>query len=526
MVLPIWRWVAAVSFASTAFSLDVTPGSDCAALCLGGTNGTAMDASVSPTSSSDIVCEDQQYHTSGTGIKFKNCLNCLQKSQATKGSDSDTASFLHNIRYAVDSCLYSYPRAVSDISSPCVIKAACEPLRNALTASLTTPDSGNTYDYCSADGEKFPTGYWSCVRCLQSSEQQSYLSNFLIALKAGCQQKPALGSVIDLTGQLFSDQSVNITEQPANTPMPGDGGASAMSMTVGTIVGIAVGGGLVFVGAICLFVIHCRRQRKARGNAEGGRDDLPPRAGSNASSHTAVDPYIPITDHKKSSSINSFNYELQEKQMTYGDYYEEDNRVARSNASYNFDPHTGHHGPGSALPTHPAYIPRAMSRQTYHSATPPNQNYPTSIMETGTISIYSTPVPSRSASPMPPHWQTANAPPQRDGGLFPPPPPRPPPGQQQHTMVPSIAMPSVPRLRIPKKYSPPQIIVSGASPIAGQGEIGMSISEPMSLREARFKDRPLAGGPVVSNVAPIRDINPADLERDIPIGSGKSTLYG
>ncbi|GJC82052.1 hypothetical protein ColLi_04890 [Colletotrichum liriopes] len=102
---------------------------------------------------------------------------------------------------------------------------------------------------------------------------------------------------------------------------------------MGTVVGIAVGGGLVFIGAICLFIVYCRRQRKARENAGRDRNELPPRAGSNASSHTAINPYLPIADHKKSSSINSFNFELQEKHMINGDYYEEENRVARTTTS-------------------------------------------------------------------------------------------------------------------------------------------------------------------------------------------------
>ncbi|KAK1672584.1 hypothetical protein BDP55DRAFT_558028 [Colletotrichum godetiae] len=518
-----WRLVATVSLVSTAYCLDVTPGSDCAALCLGGSNGTSLDTSASPTNSSDIVCENNQYHTSGKGIKFKNCVSCLQDSQATKGSDSDTAAFLRNIRYAVDSCIYSFPEVVSDLNSPCGIKAACEPLRTALTTSLTTSNSDNTYDYCTADGAKFPTGYWSCVKCLQSSEQQSYLSNFLIALKAGCQQKPALGSVIALTGQIFSDTPVNISEQSTNTTMPGDGGASATTMTMGTIVGIAVGGGLVFIGAICLFIVYCRKQRKIRDEVNRDRDDLPPRADSNASSHTAINPYLSIADHKKSSSINSFNYELQEKHMANADYYEEDSRIGRSNASYNFDPHMAHRNAGSALPTHPAYIPRAMSRQTQHSITPPNQNYPPPPMDTGIIPIFPRTAASRSSSPAPSRWHSGMAS-QRTSPLLPPPPAGPPP---RTTMVPSISMPTMPRLRIPKKYSPPQIIVSGASPIDGMNNTPvMSISEPLSLRENRFQDRPLAGGPVTSNVAPVRDVDPADWERDIPIGSGKSTLYG
>lgn len=82
------------SLIATVTSLEVTPGSDCAALCLGGPNGTTVDTSSSGTNSSDIVCENSEYHTTGTGIKFKNCISCLEESQATKGAENDAAWFL------------------------------------------------------------------------------------------------------------------------------------------------------------------------------------------------------------------------------------------------------------------------------------------------------------------------------------------------------------------------------------------------------------------------------------------------
>ncbi|WYZ38823.1 hypothetical protein EsH8_III_000737 [Colletotrichum jinshuiense] len=535
----------AFSFATAVCSLEVTPDSDCAALCLGGPNGTAIDTTTSGTNSSDIVCENDQYHSTGTGIKFKNCINCLQKSQATKGAENDAAWFLYNIRYAVDVCIFDFPDAISHINSPCIINSACRPLKSALTAALTTPDASTAYDYCTADGDRFSSSnWWSCVRCLQSSDSQSYLSNFLIALKAGCQQKPTNGNLIGLTGQLFSTEAVNITEPIANTTMPGDGGASATTMTLGTIVGIAVGGGLVFVGAICLFIIYCRKQRKQRIQDEAGLPPMPPR--SHNSSFTAINksPYMPIADHKKSSSVNSYNYELQEKQNFHNnaDYYdklEQDIQAGRDLAQYNFDPHSGFHGPGSALPTHPAYIPRAMSRQSIRTTTPspPNprktntpdayalQTYLNAANEAGSSTVRPPPA-AASRTPSPARTQTS----RNDGGAaaaamtsIPPPPPGGPPGRKQSRRIPSLTLPSVPRIRVPKQYSPPQIVVEGATPVADRGE--MKISQPLAFHEERFRDRPLAGRAVISHVAPVRE-DPTDYEGDMPIRSGKSTLYG
>lgn len=75
-------------------ALQVTPDSECAALCSDGTNTTLSDASLSRTNSSDIVCGDDDYSKTGKGIRFKNCLNCLQKSEATWEEESDVFWFL------------------------------------------------------------------------------------------------------------------------------------------------------------------------------------------------------------------------------------------------------------------------------------------------------------------------------------------------------------------------------------------------------------------------------------------------
>ncbi|OLN84909.1 hypothetical protein CCHL11_03925 [Colletotrichum chlorophyti] len=546
-----WYSLLALSLATAILSLQVTPDSGCAALCLGGPNGTAVDTTTSSTNSSDIVCENDQYQSTGKGIKFKNCITCLQKSQATKGPESDAAWFLYNIRYAVDVCLFDFPDVISHINSPCIINSACRPLKDALTTALIAPDATAAYDYCTADGNRFSSSnWWSCVRCLQSSDSQSYLSNFLIALKAGCQQKPTNGSLLGLTGHLFSKEAVNITEPITNVTLPGDGGASSTTMTLGTIVGIAVGGGLVFIGAICLFIVYCRRQRKQR--MQDAARVAPGHPRSRTSSFTAINhsPYIPITDHKKSSSVNSYNFELQEKQnftnnAEYYDKLEQEIQAGRSIAHYNFDPHAGHHGLDSALPTHPAYIPRAMSRQSNRTNTPspPNlrktntpdsfalQTYLHAVEEPGMSAVRPPPPAAVSRTPSPARSQTSRAENNvstHNASIPPPPPPsQGRPSRRKSGMIPSLSLPSVPRIRVPKKYSPPQIIVEGATPVADRGEVReMQISQPLTFHEDRFQDRPLAGRAVISHVVPVRDIDPQDYEGDMPIRSGKSTLYG
>lgn len=78
-----------LSTSSSVHGLLFTPGSNCQTYC---SDGDGSDAA--RTNTSDIVCEDEDFSNSGKGIKFKNCLSCLQKSRAVSGDDSDAHAFL------------------------------------------------------------------------------------------------------------------------------------------------------------------------------------------------------------------------------------------------------------------------------------------------------------------------------------------------------------------------------------------------------------------------------------------------
>jgi hypothetical protein len=87
----LWLSTSLLSAISTVSALNVTAGSDCEALCREG-------SASAPTTSSDIVCEDNDFLSSSNGIGFRSCVECLQESSATSGSDSDVTWFLYNVR--------------------------------------------------------------------------------------------------------------------------------------------------------------------------------------------------------------------------------------------------------------------------------------------------------------------------------------------------------------------------------------------------------------------------------------------
>ncbi|WZH45024.1 hypothetical protein QYS62_006065 [Fusarium acuminatum] len=541
---------------SSSFALHFTPESECAALCSGGSNSTTSDSKVSTTNPSDVVCEDDEYSDSGNGIRFKNCLNCLQKSDATWKKESDVHWFLYNVRYAFDVCLYSYPDATDSgsINSPCNIESSCGSLENALTTSLLATNNDNQFDYCKADDSIIDSSsYKECIGCLRSTSNQKYLANFLVALKAGCMQEPEKGDVIGLSGTIFTASRINITDPSTNETLPGDDGAPVGSMTTGTIVGIAVGCGLGVAGMAWLLFMYCRRGRQRRGAAikiESPAPDAP----MNDPSMYGI--------HKSSYFTDNAGYPRQSVQppahvgghirtMSNAEYYDSfdpSTNGINGKVSYHYAPHSKSNGPNAAIPAHPAYIPRVASRlpneripspprhtlrpnvpdsyalQTYLNATEPAIIDPKRIAEaSSSYSTTSSRTGSRNPSPAPHH--TANEP------AAPVPAPIPAPEAAKHKL-PSFSFPSLSKLVIPKKQGTPQLNLQSATPISAvdnDPRRELRISRPLAVLDSRFQDKPLGGGTILASEVPAGFSDEYLKRRDAnksPMLSGNSRVYG
>jgi hypothetical protein len=83
-----------LSIFSTTLALQVTPGSSCASICMDVQNGDPMNPASSNTNVSEIACTDVDFYSTAKGLKFKNCMDCLQKSPAVSGDESDSLWFL------------------------------------------------------------------------------------------------------------------------------------------------------------------------------------------------------------------------------------------------------------------------------------------------------------------------------------------------------------------------------------------------------------------------------------------------
>ncbi|KAJ2906585.1 hypothetical protein MKZ38_000840 [Zalerion maritima] len=642
------KTVCLLSIFSGSLALQVTPGSKCAELCLDNPKDDADDPSSSTTNTTDITCSDSDYSTTGVGTKYKDCLSCLMTSDSVDESTSETdvAWFLYNLRYSIDVCLYGFGDS-DKVSSPCDIDTTCLPLKEALLDGDLDPEKSTAYGYCDAEGASFEeSSIKSCVSCLQAESDQKYLANFLVALQAGCEQKPDAGVVLGLDGDLFSPAGVNITEPVIPDDDDDDDGTG---MTMGTIVGISVGAALLFIGGTALFFVYRRRQKKNHDNDARPVGTAPPRSAT-GSFHS----YLP--DHKKSGSLHS---ETEMKFTRPGDSGHAPSSSFSSNADfydkveeamqmgfvpkkkkYALDPHKGALNPATALPTHPAYITKAMSRSNTPSPIPPlptaqpktspgpsprpsprpsplplaTATPPTSpptrpdarsSVESGTgsgtgpkranrpaplqnisshqkSSSYTlqkylnnsedTPIPIPPPPPMTGRsllsqqsqqsqvsnrsnfsagaahgTMTSQGPGTSGQTLSPPLPPLPPPPScpppstsmtsPKHSLkedkttsprrIPQISLPSVPRIKVPKKYSPPNITVQGATPIEAN-----DISGPMDPRASvgmmpRFHDNSFgdnAGGPVIERQVPLPSWRRHEAEE---VQTGRSAfLYG
>ncbi|KAF4998199.1 hypothetical protein FDECE_11840 [Fusarium decemcellulare] len=255
-------------FPLLATALQVTPNSPCAQFCVDSHGLDRSDSKSSNTTGEDIVCTDDEFKTTSAGQKFQRCLACLQDSTFENGDENDQDWFLYNLRYSFDFCVFGYPNATGVDSSPCITSEACGPLADALKGGITTPDDRKQYDYCDVDSKAMLSdAYSNCQACITVESSRTVISNFLVALEAGCQQRPKPGITVGLNDTVFSETSIGILD-PSASVAPED--SHALPNT--SIAGIAVGGFIfLLICAGCIFMQN--RKRKSR-SARNRRSSL------------------------------------------------------------------------------------------------------------------------------------------------------------------------------------------------------------------------------------------------------------
>ncbi|KAK3946068.1 hypothetical protein QBC46DRAFT_65220 [Diplogelasinospora grovesii] len=268
------RLLSLLLITQLASTLQVAPNSPCSSACVDSTTLDFSDPNSSNTRNSDITCHDAAYGTTETGMKWKNCMSCLQNSTYSQGSESDQQWFLYNARYAVAYCVFAFPNATGVGTTPCSTSMACGPLKEAFEYGILTPNNMTDYGYCSAgDGSgSVSTFYEKCGACVSAEGITNYLANYAVAAEAGCLQKPSTGSILGLNASIFSNNIIHIVDPATLVTTPNNNKTTSglPSTIIAAIVVVTIAILLIISGV--LFVWRRKRSnRRARAEGRFGR---------------------------------------------------------------------------------------------------------------------------------------------------------------------------------------------------------------------------------------------------------------
>ncbi|KAK2594909.1 hypothetical protein QQS21_007357 [Conoideocrella luteorostrata] len=230
------------------------PGSQCATNC-----GNVLAA----TSPDDLVCDQQAFKSDPAGQLFAGCVDCQRSSIYHAGNDSDIQSMLYNVRYALSYCVWgSVPvKNPKVVDTPCITSKACGPFKDAVQFKNLSAEY-DAFQHCDIWPTYDTLDFQGCTDCLQA-EGRYTMANFVTALQAGCQQKPAPGFFIGLDGEIFSTTAVQLsTPSPTSSINPAwfDNGPLSLGAKVGIAIGSLIGL-LILLG--CGIVCNGKRRRRA-----------------------------------------------------------------------------------------------------------------------------------------------------------------------------------------------------------------------------------------------------------------------
>ncbi|KAM4056156.1 putative exo-alpha-sialidase / neuraminidase [Hirsutella rhossiliensis] len=489
-------------------ALQVTPGSPCAAYCLDSLEGNDFKASDSTTNPADVSCRDANYVTTDSGIKFRECVDCLQTSTKFAEGESDVKWYIYNLRYAISACLFSSPAAPPNktADSPCGVDKACRPLKGALTSDDLQPAPQTSQDYCTADHGAFKRSNLSpCTKCLRATEGEAYLSNFLVALEAGCAQNPADGQVLGLSSSLFTADAVSAVNPPTSNQ---DDKKGQPGLTGSAIAGIVIGVVLLFVFAAALFIVYWRRQEAL--DSEDSDDEAKGLPGPNY-------PHLPGSNtgttrvFRRGDAGQAFGGKASHFTSS-GEYYDHMRAQGQSGRTvYASDFTINAPGSHSAIPTHYAYIPGTSSRAASRASPgrvpspPASINRPEKTNRPDTFAIQA--------------YLTAAEDSSRLAASSAPPAPRPKAPAAHGFRIP---LASLPKLGIPKKPMLRHRAAETPTPGGLHRGVELQISEPVMGDDSRFSE------PATVNTAAKQQKagHCEDGYVEVPLRSGKSTLYG
>ncbi|KAK8063430.1 LPXTG-domain-containing protein [Apiospora saccharicola] len=176
----------------------------------------------------------------------------------TRGSVPD------NLRYTFDHCIFGFPNATDIESTPCSTSTACGGLENALTGDKLKVKGGlEPYGFCTADGGAMADDatILKCTSCVSASQDQKNLANFMVALGAGCSQKPGPGTAVGLNDTVFSPTLIGMVDPISSSAAKP---TEAPALGIPALVGIAIGGVVLLLAIAGLIFVRRRTRRNRR----------------------------------------------------------------------------------------------------------------------------------------------------------------------------------------------------------------------------------------------------------------------
>ncbi|OAA53962.1 hypothetical protein SPI_09169 [Niveomyces insectorum RCEF 264] len=114
------------------------------------------------------------------------------------------------------------------------------------------------FDYCAVNNSAMTSSsYGSCLDCIDASGDTNIVANSLIALEAGCLQKPSPDEAVGLSGSLFSATTVHMVSPTAKTGAPASGGTRHVTLTAIVVIVVAV---VLLFAAVAGFGFVCYRK--------------------------------------------------------------------------------------------------------------------------------------------------------------------------------------------------------------------------------------------------------------------------
>ncbi|KAM3504212.1 hypothetical protein MY10362_003704 [Beauveria mimosiformis] len=263
--------LVAAMMATVTTALQVTPDSPCASLCLDSSSSSSSNSSsIAKIRDDEIVCSNRDY-ASEQGQKFQRCMNCLQNSTYSQGSQNDQAWFMYNLQYAYAHCVFGYPDGNGIGPYPCMTSEACGPLNVTVRRNLANNTGTDPFNYCSyRGGSSFGGTFSKCLDCMKADREHGYVANFFVALQAGCEQRPGSEGHLSLNGTLFDSRTISIVD-PNKPSTSRKTGLSTGALVAVVIISVLLG--LLLLGG-CVFLYIRRRRRRLESDPHDGKSAL------------------------------------------------------------------------------------------------------------------------------------------------------------------------------------------------------------------------------------------------------------